>query len=137
MTHCRAIKEETIAIYRDWVYNQTCRVPNDIHAIQLFIQRFIIFFELITKIRVCNDSFEFINEITIKCWLLYALSSNHYDFGFNSYPKILVLRIFHINTFRNKFDRVVKLANVTTHDHLSNIHFTAHIHNATYQFQRS
>ena len=29
----RAIKEETIAINRDWVYNQACRLSQDIHVV--------------------------------------------------------------------------------------------------------
>ena len=32
MAHRRAIKE-TIAITRDWVYNQTCRLSDDIHVL--------------------------------------------------------------------------------------------------------
>ena len=32
-----SIKEETIAINRDWVYNQTCRLSHDIHVISIFL----------------------------------------------------------------------------------------------------
>ena len=33
LTHRRAIKEETIAVNPDWIYNQTCRLLHDIHVI--------------------------------------------------------------------------------------------------------
>ena len=61
MTHHRAIKEETIAINRDWVYNQACRLSHDIQVIFNFFITFDYLFELITKIRFSNSSFEFIN----------------------------------------------------------------------------
>ena len=32
MTYRRAIKEETIALNHDWVYNQACRLLHDIYV---------------------------------------------------------------------------------------------------------
>ena len=32
----RALEGETIAINRDWVYDQTCRLSRDIHVISIF-----------------------------------------------------------------------------------------------------
>ena len=32
-TNRRAIKEKTIAINRDWVYNEACRIPHDINVV--------------------------------------------------------------------------------------------------------
>ena len=51
MTHRRAIKEETIAINRDWVYNQACRLSHDIHFVSNS------FTKLIPKIRLSNNYF--------------------------------------------------------------------------------
>ena len=65
LTHRRAIKEETIAINHDWVYSQICRLSHDNHAIPSIHITFDNLFDLITKIRVFNNSFEFINKITI------------------------------------------------------------------------
>ena len=44
MTHRRAIKEETIAINRDWVHNQACRLPHDIHVVSHPLITFIYLF---------------------------------------------------------------------------------------------
>ena len=33
MTHRRAIKEETLAINRDWVHNQARRLSHDAHVV--------------------------------------------------------------------------------------------------------
>ena len=66
MTHCRAIIEETIAVNHDWIYNQVCRLSHDIQVISNLYITFDNLFELITKIRFSNNSFEFINPITIK-----------------------------------------------------------------------
>ena len=53
LTHLRAIKEETMAINRDRVYNQTCRLPHGIHVMSnFFITSDLKVFELITRIRV-------------------------------------------------------------------------------------
>ena len=57
----RAIKEETIPINLDWVYNQTCRLSHAIHVYPTFFITFDYLFELITKSRFSNNSFEFIN----------------------------------------------------------------------------
>ena len=55
MTHRRAIKEEIIAINRDLVNNQTCRLSRDIEVISNFSYiTFDNFFKLITKIRFSN-----------------------------------------------------------------------------------
>ena len=44
LTHRRAIiKEETITINRDRVYNQACRLSHDIHVASHYLQRLIIF----------------------------------------------------------------------------------------------
>ena len=60
MTHRRAIKEETIAINQDWVYNQACRQSHGIQVISnFFFIKFDHLFELITSIRFSNNSFEF------------------------------------------------------------------------------
>ena len=45
-----------MAINRDWIYKQACRLSHDIHFI-----KFDKLFELITKIRFTNNSFEFVN----------------------------------------------------------------------------
>ena len=37
LTNGRAIKEETIAINCDWVYNQVCSLSHDIHVIFHFL----------------------------------------------------------------------------------------------------
>ena len=52
LTHRRAIKVETIAINRDWVYNQACRLTHDSYAVSHFFITFIAFyilFKLISK----------------------------------------------------------------------------------------
>ena len=61
MTLRRAIKEETVDLNRDLVYNQTCRLSHGIHVISILVITFDYLFELITKIRVSNNYFEFIN----------------------------------------------------------------------------
>ena len=33
LTHRSAVKEETIAVNRDWVCNQACRLSHDTHAV--------------------------------------------------------------------------------------------------------
>ena len=48
LTNRRAIKEETIAINRDWVHNQAYRLSRD----PTLKQRLIIFFKFITKTRL-------------------------------------------------------------------------------------
>ena len=53
----RAIKEEIIAINRDWVYNQVCRLSHD----QAIFIMFDYPFEMITK-RLSNNCFEFTNK---------------------------------------------------------------------------
>ena len=61
LTHRRAIKEETIAINRNWVYNQGMQIVSWYTS---YIQLFITFdnlFELITKLRFSNNYFEFIS----------------------------------------------------------------------------
>ena len=62
----RAIKEKTIAINRDWVSNQACRLSHNIHFISNLYIAFDNLFELIAKIWFPYNSFEFINEVTIK-----------------------------------------------------------------------
>ena len=54
LTHRREIKEETIAINRDWVYNQAYRPSHDIQVISNFFIMFDTLFELISKIRFSN-----------------------------------------------------------------------------------
>ena len=54
-------KDETIAINRDWVFNQACRLSHNIQVISNPSITFYNLFELITKIRFSNNSFEFIN----------------------------------------------------------------------------
>ena len=44
----------------DWAYNQACRLLHDIQVISNFFITFENLFELITKIRFSNNSFEFI-----------------------------------------------------------------------------
>ena len=61
LTHRHAIEEETTAKNRDWVYNQACRLSQDIQVISNFFITFDNLFELITKIRVSNNYLEFIN----------------------------------------------------------------------------
>ena len=56
MTHRRAVKEEAIVINRDWVNNQTYRLSHPIHVIFNFLTLGYLF-ELITKIRVSNNSY--------------------------------------------------------------------------------
>ena len=62
MTLRRAIEEETIAINRDWVLNQACRLSHDIQVVSNLYITFDNLFELITKIRFSNNSFEFITK---------------------------------------------------------------------------
>ena len=62
MIHRHAIKEETIAINRDWVLNQECRLSHDIQVISNLYITFDNLFELITKFRFSNNSFEFITK---------------------------------------------------------------------------
>ena len=51
-----------MAINRDRVYNQTCRLPHGIHVMSnFFITSDLKVFELITKIRVSNNTLRFIN----------------------------------------------------------------------------
>ena len=40
MIHRRAIKEETIAIHRDVVYNQACRLTHGIHVVSYSFKTF-------------------------------------------------------------------------------------------------
>ena len=40
LTHRRAVKEEPIAIDRDWVYNQACRILHNIHVESQFFATF-------------------------------------------------------------------------------------------------
>ena len=61
LTHRRAIKEEIIAINRDWVYNQACRLSHDIHVVSHSYITFNYLFKLITKIRLSNNSFKFMS----------------------------------------------------------------------------
>ena len=51
LIHHRAIKEETIAIYHDWVYNSACGLLHDIQVISNYFLTFDNLFELINKIR--------------------------------------------------------------------------------------
>ena len=60
------IKEETIAINRDWVHNQACRLSHDIHVVSHSFITFNNLFKLITKISLFNKSLKFINLIAIK-----------------------------------------------------------------------
>ena len=73
LTHRCAIKEETIALNPDWVYNQACRLPHNIHSISHSVIMLNDLFKLIMKRRLSNDSFELIKQITIKYWLYNAL----------------------------------------------------------------
>ena len=57
LTHRRAIKEETIAINRDWVQNQACRLSHDIQVISNPYITLYNLFEFITKIRFSNNLF--------------------------------------------------------------------------------
>ena len=61
LTHRRAIKEATIAINRDWVNNQACTLSHDIQVISNIFITFDYHFELITKTKFFNNSFEFLN----------------------------------------------------------------------------
>ena len=61
LNHRRAIEEETIAINRDCVYNKAYRLSHDIQVISTFFATFDKLFELVTKIRFSNKSFEFKN----------------------------------------------------------------------------
>ena len=58
MTHDRTIKEKTLAINRDWVYNQACR--HDIHVVSHSFLAFNFLFKLIIKTRFSNNSFKVI-----------------------------------------------------------------------------
>ena len=55
MTYHRAIKEETIAINCERVYNQASRLSHDIHDISHSFITFNNLFKLITKIRLSNN----------------------------------------------------------------------------------
>ena len=55
LTHRHLIKEETIAINRDWVYNKTCRLPHNKHVYHSFIMLDDLF-KLIMKRGLSNDS---------------------------------------------------------------------------------
>ena len=47
----------TIAINRDWVYNQVSTLSNDIHAIAHSLVAFVYLFDLISIRRLSNDTF--------------------------------------------------------------------------------
>ena len=61
MTHRRAIKDETIAISRGWIYNRAYRMSHDIHVLSHSFITFNYLFKLITKTRLTNNYFKFIN----------------------------------------------------------------------------
>ena len=61
LTHRREIKEEAKAINREWVYNQACRLSLDIYVVSHSFITFNNLFKLITKIKLTNNSFKFIN----------------------------------------------------------------------------
>ena len=52
LTNRRAIKEETIAINRDWVHNQAYRLSHDIHVVSHSLTTFNNLFKFITKTRL-------------------------------------------------------------------------------------
>ena len=54
--------EEAIVINRDWFYNQDCRLSHQIHVISHVFITLAYIFEMITKCRLSNNSFDlFIN----------------------------------------------------------------------------
>ena len=57
LTHCRAIKEELIALNSDLVYNQAYRLSHNIHVVSHSFITFNYLFKIITKIRLANNSF--------------------------------------------------------------------------------
>ena len=54
LTHPRAIKKEIIAINRDWVYNQACRLSHGNCVVPHPFIAFNYLFKLITKTRISN-----------------------------------------------------------------------------------
>ena len=53
---------ETIAINHDWVYNLTCILSPNIHAISKVFITFDYLFELITNVRFSYNSFRFMKH---------------------------------------------------------------------------
>ena len=74
MIHRRAIKEDTIAINRGWVYDQACRLSHDIYVASHSFITYNYLFKLITKTRLSNNSFiyKLVLQFTkvVSCWPL-------------------------------------------------------------------